>query len=420
MKMNPLKLSSDYPMLPFAEAWGRIAAALAPLPPVHMPLALVLGLVLAEEIVARDSMPPFAAAAMDGYAVLGSDTSPERSVTGEQDAGIKLDLTVTEGTAVRIMTGAPLPVGADAVIPFEETVETAGVVRLFSTARPGANVRPVGQDIAAGETALPNGSVLGAAEIGLLAALGYSRVPVHPRPRVSIMVTGDELVTVDAVPRPGQIHDSNSSALFAAVTACGCDAVTLPHPIGDDAGELEQALVEALAGSDMVVTSGGVSMGTCDLIKPLLAGLGEILVGRVAIKPGKPLTFAMVQGKPVFGLPGFPVSSLVCFEQFVRPVLRLLGGMRLLWRPCVEVRLSQTLQHDPDRTEFQRAVVETGPEGFMAHSTGSQGSGRLKSLVGANALLILPIGTGDLPAGSRVMAFMINQPEALEDLPASL
>jgi molybdopterin biosynthesis enzyme len=161
-------------------------------------------------------------------------------------------------------------------------------------------------------------------------------------------------------------------------------------------------------------------MGTFDLIKPLLARLGEVLIGRVAIKPGKPLTFAMVQGKPVFGLPGFPVSSLVCFEQFVRPALRLLSGLRLLWRPCAEVRLAQTLRHDPDRTEFQRAVVEPGPEGFTARSTGSQSSGRLKSLVGANALLILPIGMGDFPAGSRVMAFLINQPELLADLPLPL
>ncbi|MBN2439547.1 MAG: molybdopterin molybdotransferase MoeA [Deltaproteobacteria bacterium] len=412
-----MKRSCDYLMLSFEDAWRRIAAALAPLPPVRRRSALVSGLVLAEEIIARENMPSFVAASMDGYAVLSSDDSSERSITGEQDAGLKLDLAVTKGTAVRIMTGAPLPAGADAVIPFEETVEAAGVVRLLSAAEPGANVRPVGQDIAAGEIALPKGSVLGPAEIGLLAALGHSEVSVHPRPRVSIMVTGNELVAVDEIPKPGQIRDSNAPALFSAATACGFDAVALPHPIGDDACKLEQSLVEALAVSDMLVTSGGVSMGTLDLIKPLLAGLGEVLVGRVAIKPGKPLTFAMVQGKPVFGLPGFPVSSLVCFELFARPALRLLSGLRLLWRPCVEVRLAQTLRHDPDRTEFQRAIVETDPYGFTARSTGSQSSSRLKSLVGANALLILPVGMGDFPAGSRVMAFLINQPEALADLP---
>lgn len=412
--------SSDYPMLPFEDAWRRIVATLSPLSPVRERLALVSGLVLAEDIIAQDNMPPFAAASMDGYAVISGDASSERTVTGEQDAGVKLDLAVTRGTAVRIMTGAPLPASADSVIPFEETVEVGGVVRLRSAVKPGANIRPVGQDFAKGEFVLAKGSVLGAAEIGLLAALGHSRVMVHPRPRVSIMVTGNELVAVDETPKPGQIRDSNTLALYTAATTCGFDAVALPHPVGDHARDLEQALVEALTGSDMVVTSGGVSMGTFDLIKPLLARLGEILIGRVAIKPGKPLTFAMVQGKPIFGLPGFPVSSLVCFEQFVRPALRLLSGQRLLWRPCVEVRLAQTLHHDPDRTEFQRAIVEPDAEGFTARSTGSQSSGRLKSMVGANALLILPIGTGDFPAGARVMAFLVNQPEVSEDLPGFL
>jgi molybdopterin biosynthesis enzyme len=148
----------------------------------------------------------------------------------------------------------------------------------------------------------------------------------------------------------------------------------------------------------------------------LLAKLGEVLIGRVAMKPGKPLTFAILQGKPVFGLHGFPVSSLVCFEQFVRPALRLMSGLNLLWRPCVDVSLAENLRHDPDRTEFQRAIVKSDHEGFIAYSTGSQSSGRLKSLVGANALLILPIGTGDVPAGSRVKAFLINQPEIQKDL----
>lgn len=415
--MNCVKRSSDYPMLPFEEAWRRMAAALAPLPPVRKALMEAPGLVLAEDVVARDNMPPFSAAAMDGYAVISGDPSSERAVKGEQDAGLQMDLTVTQGTAVRIMTGAPLPAGADAVIPFEQTKETKEVVRLLAHVGQGANVRPIGQDIAAGETALSKGSVLGPAEIGLLAAVGESRVWVHPRPRVAIVATGDELVAVDASPLPGQIRDANTAALFAAASACGCEAEALPQPIGDDGSRLEKTLLAALEGSDMLVTSGGVSMGTRDLIKPLLARLGRIEVGRVAMKPGKPLTFARVGGKPVFGLPGFPVSSLVCFEQFARPALRILSGRRLLWRPCVEVRLSQTLHHDPERTEFQRAVVQGGPEGLTARSTGVQASGRLKSLTGANALLILPAGIGDAPAGSAVKAFLIDRPEALEELP---
>jgi molybdenum cofactor synthesis domain-containing protein len=340
-------------------------------------------------------------------------------VTGEQDAGVKLELAVTPRTAVRIMTGAPLPAGADAVIPFESTREEAGVVRLLAPVAPGASVRPAGQDIAAGEVALAKGAELGPAEIGLLASLGHGRVLVHPRPRVTIITTGDELVSVDAVPRAGQIRDANGPALLAAARTAGFEAAALPCPVGDDAAALERALLDALAASDLVVTSGGVSMGTRDLIKPLLAKLGEILVGRVALKPGKPLTFALVQGKPVFGLPGFPVSSLVSFEQFVRPALRLMAGHRLLWRPSVEVRLAQPLRHDPERTEFQRAVVETAPGGLLARGNGAQGSGRLKSLSGANALLVLPAGTGDFPAGAYVTALLINQPEMARKLPLS-
>ena len=412
------KRSCDYVMLSFEDAWRRISGALTPLPPVQQPLESVTGLVLAEDVIAQENIPPFAASTMDGYGVLSADTTCERFVAGEQNAGLRLDLTVKEGTAVRIMTGAPVPAGADAVIPFEQTAETDGRVRLLSAVGPGENIRAIGQDIASGETVLKKGSVLGPAEIGLLATLGHSRVPVLPRPRVSVMATGNELVPIHATPRLGQIRNSNAPAIAAAVKVCGFDAIALPQPVVDDEAELERAIVEALSKSDVLITSGGVSMGTRDLAKSALAGLGEILVGRVAIKPGKPLTFAMIHGKPVFGLPGNPVSSLVCFEQFVRPALRRMSGLRLLGRPCVQVRLEQGLRHDPDRTEFQRAIVEHDPDGFTARGNGPQGSSRLKSLSGANALLVLPAGTGDFPAGSRVMALFINQPEASEDLPA--
>ena len=410
------KRSSDYPMLSFENAWGRIAAVLTPLPPVLKPLTHVTGLVLAEDIIAQDNMPPFASATMDGYAIHSHDPSLDRSVIGEQVAGVPFGLSVKKGTAVRIMTGAPLPEGADTVIPFEQTKEDAGIVRLFCSVTPGTNVRPVGQDITANQVVLSKGSVLGPAAIGILAALGRLQVLVHPRPQLAIMATGDELVRADAIPMPGQIRDCNTPALLAAAEVCGFDAISASFPVGDQTAALEQSLVNALASSDVVVTSGGVSMGTFDLIKPLLARLGEILVGRTAVKPGKPFTFAMVKGKPVFGLPGFPVSSLVCFELFVRPALRLLSGLPLLWRPCVEVRLAQTIDHAPDRTEFQRAIIKHNQNGFTAYSNGSQSSGRLKSLVGADALLILPAGESDFPTGSRVMAYLINQPEVSTDL----
>jgi len=302
------------------------------------------------------------------------------------------------------------------VIPFEQASEAGGRVSLHARVRSGANVRPIGQDIKLGELALRCGTVIGPAELGLLASLNYAKVLVHPRPRVYVMATGNELVRVGAPLKPGQIRDSNSVALAAAVRAAGGDAYSSFDPVADDQLSLEQAIRAGYAEADMVITSGGVSMGTHDLIKPILARLGTVLVGRVAIKPGKPLTFALVDGKPFFGLPGFPVSSLVCFEQFVRPALRLMAGHRLLWRPSLKVRLAQTLHHEPDRTEFQRVVLESASEGLIARTTGSQGSGRLKSLVGANALVILPAGSGDAPAGSEVTALLINQPESREAL----
>ncbi|MFA5262089.1 MAG: molybdopterin molybdotransferase MoeA, partial [Candidatus Omnitrophota bacterium] len=265
--VKQVKRSSDYPMLSITEAWQRISSTLAPLPPVRKSLDCAAGLVLAEDIIAENSMPPFTAASMDGYAVISSDASLEKSITGEQDAGVKLDLSVERETAVRIMTGAPLPAGADAVIPFEKTEEKEGVVCLQVIPKPGENVRPVGLDVMAGETVLPKGFVLGPAELGLLAALGQFQVLAHPRPRISIMATGNELVAGDEILKPGQIRDSNSVALSAAAAACGFEVIAAPQPINDDINKIEQALVEALNNSDMVITSGGVSMGKLDLVK---------------------------------------------------------------------------------------------------------------------------------------------------------
>lgn len=402
--------SSDYPMIEPDEAWRRIAAALSPLPPVQVPLGEAHGLILAEEVVAREDLPPFAASAMDGYAVIAADPAPEREVIAQWEAGQSGVGTVRLGTAVRIMTGAPLPPGADAVVPFEDADERNGFVRLRTPVRTGQYVRPAGQDVAIGDSLLRAGMRLGPAEIGLLASLGHTAVSVHPRPRVAILTTGSELVPAEATPGPGQIRDSNGPALTAAVIEAGCSPLPL-GPVADDAHALRAAILDGAARADMLLTSGGVSMGVKDLVKPLLAELGTIHFGRVAIKPGKPLTFALVGGVPVFGLPGFPVSSLVCFENFVRPALRLMAGHTRLWRPEVPVRLTHDLHHDAERTEFQRSVV-TQREGVLwATTTGSQVSGRLKSLVGANALLRLPRGLGDFYAGDEVIAIMVERPE---------
>jgi len=401
-------------MISHAQAWETIAQTVEPLPPSRVELAKAANLVVAEDIVARDDSPPFAAAGMDGYAVIADDPSAVRTLVGEQEAGLRRDYSISPGFALRIMTGGALPEGADAVLPFEQSVEHEGLLHPQFPIKPGANVRPVGQDIKAGEVAMKKGTPLGPPEIGLLASLNYSEVLVYPRPRVFVFASGNELVRVGAPLRPGQIRDSNTLALSAALRAAGAEPIARPDPVADTQTAIEQAIRTGFISADMVISTGGVSMGRRDLIKEVVSGLGEILVGRVAIKPGKPLTYALITGKPFFGLPGFPVSSLVCFEQFVRPVLRILAGHRLLWRPSMRIKLAQTLKHDPDRTEFQRVCVCCSGEGAVAYSTGGQSSGRLKSLVGANGLAVLSAGKGDYDAGEEVEVIFINLPELRE------
>ena len=399
-------VESSYPMLTPEEALGRVLASVQPLAPVRLPMDQALGHVLAAEVRAAEDMPPFPSSAMDGYAVIAADPAPERVVLGEQDAGYVQAPAVGPGTAVRIMTGAALPPGADAVIPVEYALEEDGRVRFTRAFPPRAHVRPVGQDLAAGDLVLAPGMALGAAEIGLLATMGYTEVAVHPRPRVAIMATGDELVSADRTPGPGQIRDSNSHALAAAVRQFG--GVPIPLGIVRDAEEaLRAAFGDALSRADALLTSGGVSMGRRDLIKPILEELGQVVFGRIAQKPGKPTTFALIRGVPAFGLPGFPVSSLVSAELYVRPALRVMAGFSAWRRPEVAVRLVHDIRHDPDRLEFQRAVVRWEGGQAWASNTGDQVSGRLRSLVGANALLMLPAGVSEFRRGDEVRALLI-------------
>jgi len=401
-------------MIPLDQAWSTIAAQIEPSPPVEHALVDLQGLVLAQDVASIENVPPFAASTMDGYAVIASDETTVREVLGEQDAGYVSHITVMPGTAMRIMTGAPLPAGADAVIPVEDTVETdvngKRRVELRRPVRLGEYVRPIGSDMEQGQIALAEGTVIGPAEIGVMATLGITRALAFPRPRVMLLVTGDELVAPKKTPGPGQIRDSNSFALAAAVTACGGIAIQKRH-IADSTDALRVALLEAAQEADVIITSGGMSMGTKDLIKPVLESIGEVHFGRVAIKPGKPLTYATIQGTAFFGLPGNPVSTLVCFENIVRPTLRIMMGHKLLWRPEITVTLSHSIRHAPDRTEFQRAAIESRDDMPYATTTGAQASSRLLSLVGANALLRIPRGTGDMEAGQSVSAILINQPE---------
>lgn len=400
---------SKYPMIPVEEAVGRILEKVSPLPPVELPFMAAQGLVLAEDIRATEPMPPFPASAKDGFAVIAGDRSPTRRIVGDQFAGHKTDLRVVPGTAARITTGAPLPPGADAIVMVEFTEVRDGEVTIRTQVEPGADVRPTGQDIETGQIVLPAGTRLGPAELGLLATVGRTRVRVHPRPRVGVMSTGDEIVEPDQQPGPGQFRDSNRFSLMAAVVGAGGEPVDLG--LAPDTREALEAFIRrGLSTNDAVLTSGGVSMGELDLLKPLLEELGEVHFGRVCTKPGKPVTFATVQSKPFFAMPGFPVSSLVSFEIFVRPALRRMAGDPVVLRSRLPVVLDHTVRHTADRTEFQRAIIryDWNDGRFHARTTGFQGSGRLLSMVGANALIELPYGQGDFEVGQIVEAVILS------------
>ena len=372
-----------------------------------------LGRVLAEQVIAAEDIPPFLASAKDGFALIAAEGSVWRRLIGKQMAGACVGMVVEPGTAVRIMTGAPLPKGADAVAMVEHTEEVEGSVRLLRPVQPGQDVRPVGQDLAAGEQLFAAGAPLGPPEIGLLAAVGHTRLRVYRRPRVAVLTTGDELVEADQPLGPGLIRNSSRYALLAAGSWAGAHVVWSGHA-RDHEGELLRLVTAALGEAHVLLTSGGVSMGQGDLVKPLLEEIGRVHFGRVAQKPGKPLTFATVGEKLVFGLPGFPVSSLVSFELYVRPALRKMQGHTRLQRPRAEVVLAHPIDHEPDRLEFQRGVVTEREGVYWAATTGVQVSGRLRSLVGANALLLLPAGRAHFDRGDVVTAILLDRPEVQE------
>lgn len=393
-------------MISVEEAVDIILQEIRPLPPRRVQFPEMWGLVLAEEVHAGEPMPPFRAASVDGYAVIAGDTSPMRRLVGEQSAGYVSDVEVSAGTAVRVTTGAPVPPGADAVVMIEFTEERNGYVEIKTELQTGSNVRPVGQDLAQGQLVLSKGAPLGAPEIGLLAMIGQTEVLVYPAPRVGVMSTGDELVEPGELVKPGQIRDSNRFSLISAVREVGGVPIDLGK-VTDEVGTLQETMARGLRQADVLLTSGGVSMGQLDLVKPYLAERGTIHFGRVRAKPGKPVTFATVDGVPIFAMPGFPVSALVSFEIYVRPALLKMAGHTRLHRPRRWVTLTHAVPHAAGRTEFQRAIVTREGDGrYTAITTGLQGSGRLLSMHGANALLVLPYQQGDFPAGAEVEAII--------------
>ncbi len=413
---------SPYPMLPVPEALEVVLGQARPLPVQTVALAQALGYILAADVIAREPLPPFPASVKDGYAVVAADGPGDYPVVGEVTAGRVADFRLSPGTVAYITTGAPLPPGADAVVMVEETErlptdDGTPRVRIHARVQPGDDVRPVGVDVAAGQQVLAAGEYIGPAEIGLLATAGVTQVPVYPRPRVAVLSTGDELVEPDQPLGPGQIRDSNRAMLLAAVAANGGIPVDLGIA-GDSQEALEAGVQRGLAEADILLSSGGVSMGELDLIKPLLEHAGTVHFGRIHMKPGKPLTFATAQvagrQKLIFGLPGNPVSSLVTFYLMAVPAMRQMAGWPDPHLPRVQAHLAQSLPLDAHRPEYHRATLRWEPSlnqgrgGFLATSTGSQASSRLLSMRTANALLELPQRAGRLEAGDVVTALLIG------------
>lgn len=413
-------------MIGVDEARERILARFHPLEPERVPILEALDRVLAEDIYSDIDIPPFDNSAMDGYALRSGDTigaSQENPVTlevmADLAAGHTTHLKVESGRAIRIMTGAPLPEGADAVVRFEETSEGltgswGERIEVYKEVLPWDNVRPAGEDIRKGELVLPKGTLVRPQEIGVLASLGRPEVEVIRRPQVAILATGDELVAIDEEIGPGQIRNSNEYSTAAQVIRYGGVPVRLGMA-RDNIEELTSKIEEGLAAKvDLFLTSAGVSVGEYDVVKEVLASEGEIDFWQVYMKPGKPLAFGHIQGVPLLGLPGNPVSAMVSFEQFARPAILIMLGKGALEKPEVEVTLDEDVTSS-GRRGFIRAIVTRQEDGYHARAvTGPRGSGVLTSMVRANALLIVPEDTTVVRAGERLRAQMLDWPEGVK------
>ena len=402
-------------MRPLNEAQRDVLAAVGQLPTERIELARAAGLALAEPVVARHDLPPFANSAMDGYAVVATDVAdPPVTLPVLEDvaAGSVPTKAVEPGKAIKIMTGAPMPEGADAVVPVEDTEPGDGEVRILASVPAGTSVRPAGDDVATGTVVLEVGQRLTPPRLGVCSSLGYDRPLVRRRPRVAIMSTGDEIVPPETESlAPGKIRDANRFTLLGALEEVGAEVIDLGI-VGDDAAELRARFAEAAESADVVVSSGGVSMGEYDLVKHLLAELGSVDFWKVAMKPAKPFAFGSLGGKPFFGLPGNPVSVAVAFEQFLRPALLHMMGSENLFRPRVMGIIEEAVRTDPEKVVFLRVNVTHGSDGVMrARLSGWQGSNVLSALASADAYAAIPVGVADVAAGSLVELEMMRMPE---------
>jgi molybdenum cofactor synthesis domain-containing protein len=388
-------------MIPLDEAQAHVFDR-CPVP-VATAVALdgALGLVLAEAVVAPEAVPPFANTAMDGFALRAADTigAPVRlAVVGTLAAGAVFAQVVGRGEAVRIMTGAPMPPGADAVVMVERTSVSGPVdaeqVEVEVEVPVGNHVRNAGEDLEPGQVVFPAGTAIGPGQVGVLASINLAEVPVFRRPRVGVISTGDELVADGDTLAPGQIRDSNRPGLLALVRESGFEGVDLGL-VPDDEEAIEVALRAGVEACDALLTTGGVSMGDFDYVKVVLDRIGDMRWMQVAIRPAKPLAFGTVDGVPVFGLPGNPVSSMVSFELFARPALRAMAGHTATERPLVRAVADGAMTRRVDgKTHFARVVVDYRDGAYHVSSAGGQGSHQLTAMAGADGLAVLPDGDG--------------------------
>ena len=392
-----------------AEAQARILAVVSPLPSEDVGLDAALGRVLAGSVVSARTLPPFDNSGMDGYAVRSLDvaaasgTSPVvLPVEGESRAGEPPHARLRAGSAMRIMTGAPLPDGADAVVRYEDTDSGRETVSIRVAVKSGENLRRAGEDMRPGEDVLSPGRRLRSADLAVCAALGFARVQVRRRPRVAILSTGDELVPVDVTPGPGQIVDSNAAAIAGAVAEAGGEPVRLGIA-RDTVDDLREKL-RAAAECDLVVTSAGVSMGDHDHVRDVVDELGSLDMWRVAMRPGKPLAIGTVLGTLFLGLPGNPVSSQVTFELFARPAVLALQGATEVHRRRSAARTLEEMSKPEGLETFHRGVLVPGAAGALpgVRLTGPQGSGIMRSMTLADCLVALPAAGSSVPEGAIV------------------
>ena len=381
-----------------------LAQVAAPVPAELVVVTRALGRVPAGDVRAPFDVPPADNSAVDGYAVGSADIpsagTRELTVVGDLAAGTVFDGTVAAGQTVRIMTGAPIPSGADTVYPQEVVERTGDRVRVGPIAK-GVNVRARGEDVEANGIVIEAGSVLRPQEIGLITSLGIWQLEVHRRPRVALLSTGDEVAEPGTPRRPGQIYDANRFTLRGSIEQCGGEVLDLGI-VPDVREQLVARLREAAAMADVVLTSGGVSVGVYDLVKGVLAELGTVDFWQVAMQPGRPLAFGRLGDTTFFGLPGNPVASLLTFMLFVRPALYKLGGRRRLFPPTWQARALERLPKKTGRREFKRGILAFRDGGWEVRTTGPQGSGILSSMVNGNCLIVLHEDRGDVAPGELV------------------